>query len=525
MKRRLLCALCVALGTGCAGGATRAAVAPDTERTPSATNGSANGSGPAPSASPPPPAPAAVPPAPASCAEFGAAPQPSCVATGSSWERLAAALEQNEPVPRDVALACIEAEHAALAPSLRALRAELAPLECGDAIVAPLLETARALSPEDESTLLGVMLAAQLQRLLRAPPTLTPPFDKPRFQSFFEQELKPWIVSQALAIGELSQRAAQLKGYGRAIAAIEAGIADLSFVRAARQVALPEELARDAELRDVYYAALDEALEPRKQRGRDAALVGLRAFSELGVLADARVTRARAALSELYGGSRVHALDGLLVPELRTPAPTTLEQRLAATLPSYYAGRFLASNPGWTERAQLAAFATRGVPALVRVQLDQGKLSTDAGPLYAALELRRGMLYFSGAAFAHAEALAATRAAEPDAALVHAVARALAHAPQDIAASMLAGARLPGPLGPVDALEALAARRGPRQGEALFDLAFVRSLTPPQQNPAFWLEISQTFTRAAPLLADARAAARARELAAAARNTAGALKP
>ena len=32
----------------------------------------------------------------------------------------------------------------------------------------------------------------------------------------------------------------------------------------------------DAEIRESYYAALDDAIEPRKARGRDAALVGLR---------------------------------------------------------------------------------------------------------------------------------------------------------------------------------------------------------------------------------------------------------
>jgi hypothetical protein len=60
------------------------------------------------------------------------------------------------------------------------------------------------------------------------------------------------------------------------------------------------------------------ALEPRKARGRDAALAGLAAFADLGVIESPRIDRARQILSQSYAGHRIDALDGLRFPE-RTP--------------------------------------------------------------------------------------------------------------------------------------------------------------------------------------------------------------
>src|SRR5688500_19244161 len=95
-----------------------------------------------------------------------------------------------------------------------------------------------------------------------------------------------------------------------------------------REVPLPDEMKADKAVEGAYYAALDEALEPRKVRGRDAALVGLRAFAELGAVHDARVDRARELLTKLYSGSRVDALDRLLLPELEPPDLTRPELAL-----------------------------------------------------------------------------------------------------------------------------------------------------------------------------------------------------
>src|SRR5262249_13872020 len=156
---------------------------------------------------------------------------------------------------------------------------------CADALATPFLEAATS-NPELEKVLVGLMLSGRLSRLAVTPPALEAPYDKARFLDFFEKSLKPWMVSEAMSIGDLSMQGAKLSGYGKAIAAIEAGLADLRFVQVVRKVALPSEMAADVEAKNAYYAALDEALEPRKARGRDAALVGLRLFAELGVLKD-----------------------------------------------------------------------------------------------------------------------------------------------------------------------------------------------------------------------------------------------
>ncbi|MFO7181034.1 MAG: hypothetical protein DIU78_020200, partial [Pseudomonadota bacterium] len=204
----------------------------------------------------PPVRPAAVPPPPDACARYV---EPAeCTPGPELAERLANALGIEDPLARDRELACAESQNTELAPLVRALRADLAPIACADVLVGMFLEGSNVRpSPVDENTLLGLHVAGQLARLVDAPPALAPPFDKATFHSFFERELKPWLIAQALAIGELSLRGARLSGYGKAIAAIEASSADLRFVRAARAVPLPVELADDPEVRDTYYGALD----------------------------------------------------------------------------------------------------------------------------------------------------------------------------------------------------------------------------------------------------------------------------
>ncbi|HYO97204.1 MAG TPA: hypothetical protein VER33_21990 [Polyangiaceae bacterium] len=481
-----------------------------------------------------PPKPAEVPPPPSECAAYGQ-PTDTCPPAGALAPALVAALEQTEPRERDRQLACVERGAQGLAGVIRALRAELAPLACADAVVTPFLERRGApLDAQDENALLGLLVAGQMSRLVAKPPELSPPFDKPRFMQFLEQELKPWMVAQALAIGELSLRASRLRGYGKAVAAVEAGVCDLRFVQVVREVPLPAELAAEPEFKDVYFAALDEALEPRKARGRDAALVGLRLFYDLGALNDNHVARARLLLSQLYAGSRVDALDALLLPELPRLTATTVEERLAASLPTFYASRLLGvpKNPG--EPRLLRAFIERGLPRELRTALDAAALGDQARALYAVAEARRGVLYFSGPAFKHAAELAAPLRGNPGAELTAAVSQALQSAPRDAAELMLGtGPRLGQGLGAAEPLELLAQRPGPFRGEAEFDAAFIRWLSPPQNDPAFWEDLAARFTRARKALGTPpgsesdrkqHAQARAGELAESARETAKVLR-
>lgn len=468
--------------------------------------------------------PAAVPKPPERCDAFLV--QVKCGPKGTAAEELAAALELEPPDARDRGLACLEGYWPQGAPLVRLLRAELAPAECSDVVVTPYLESPpRKLDAVEESALLGFLISARLTRLVDSAPVLAPPFDKPHFTAFFEEELKPWLIGQALAIGELSQQATKLTGYGKAVAALAAGQADLRFVRAARAVALPTELASDPELKHTYDAALDEALEPRKARGRDAALVGLRILAELGASRDARIDAARSVLSELYGGRRIDALDRLLLPDLPAPSPKSVEERLALRLPTFYAGRLLASAASLKSPGVLRALAEHGVPSNTFATLDAGGLPRDALLYYASAEVRRGISHFAAPAFTHAGTLLGEKPNGDAERLLSALAAALSGAPRDAAELMLSGPRLPGPLGNLEPLEALAKQNGPLSGLAEFDAAYVRSLTPAENDPAFWTDLAARYARSEKKLKRAEQRALAHELSEAARATAKALKP
>lgn len=467
--------------------------------------------------------PLAVPPPPAECAAFVEAPT-GCGANTPLADALATALEKEAPLERDRALACVEHGAPTLSGLLRALRAELAPLACADALITPLLEAGGATNPEDENTAIGLLLAARLSRLVASPPTLAPPFDKARFFEFFEQELKPWMIAQAMAVGRLSLEASRLQGYGKAVAAIEAALSDLRFVQVVRAVPLPSELDQDVEARNVYYAALDEALEPRKARGRDAALVALRIMGELGALADARVGRARALLSELYAGSRVDALDRLLLPELPPLSGVSVEQRLARRLPPHYAARLTGVIPELARPALLRDYVEQGLAPEYRRMLDGATLDAQSRFLYAWSEARRGVIYFSGPAFARAAELVGSPPHDDGAALLAALGAALAGAPKDTAAFMASAAQPPRPFGDLQPLETLAKGAGRYAGEAAFDAAYLRYLTPPQNDAAFWDGLARSFGRAARRLKSPAARALATEYADAARKTAQSLE-
>lgn len=480
----------------------------------------------APPASPPPakvPEAAAVPAPPEACAAYTAAPV-GCDDTGKLASRIADALAESESLTRDRRLACIEVNAGPISAVVRALRADLAPLACADALVVPYLEQGAALAPDDEAALLGLLVAGKLSRLVAAPPALEPPIDKPRFQAYFEEQLKPWVISQALAIGKLSVEGSKLRGYGKAVAAIEAGLADLRFVQMVRQVPLPNELANDVETKNAYFGALDEALEPRKVRGRDAALVGLKLFAELGALGEPRVLRARVLLSELYGGGRLDALDRLLLPGLPPLRSDTVEQKLAARLPTYYAHRFLGDVKDPTDPALLRAFAERGLPSSVRARLDSEKLQPATRLIYAQLELARGALYFSSTAFARAAELAGSQRGDPTAEFVTAIGRSLDAAPRDAIQLMLASPRLSGPLGTAEPLAKIATAKGRYAGEAEFDGAYVASLSSPDNDAKFWSDLALRFGNAAKALKGRPGQSLAEQHASAARMTAEAIK-
>ena len=523
MQRAILFAAFV---TACAAAPPRAAVTP----APPSSEASPASSAPTAEQKTKPPAvvPRAVPPPPALCAELLAHATSGCAPSGPARPSLAAALSNDDLGARDAALACLEASEDVPAGSIRALRAELAPEPCADALVAPLLETPpKGMTPELESALLGLTISARLARLLSDPPQLEGPVDKQRFMTFLSDTLSPWVVGEAAAIEKLSRDGARLSGYGRGVAALAAGNADLRFVQMAREVPLPEAMKADKAVADAYYGELDQALEPRKVRGRDAALVGLRTFAELGAARDERVSRARRLLNELWAGSRIDALDRLLLPELEPLDTATPERVLAARLPAFYT-KLLLADVDPSEPKLLRALLEHGVPPPLRAKLDAAKLSDAARTLYARALVDSGRRYFRAADFRQARVVIGTPSGEL-ARLLAAIAQALETGPSDATELMLKGPLVRG-TGDVSALDAEAARHGKYAGFAAFDAALVLALAPKQDDPAFWDELGRRFDRADKLLSalphppPELAGQKVRDFAEAARATAFALR-
>lgn len=406
----------------------------------------------------------------------------------------------------------------------RAQRADLSPVECGDAIVDPLLETLDAAAgaskdaPDNVRLAIGFSLAGKLARTALAPPSMGEAVsrnDKEKVKAFITGPLKTWAVAQSAAIELLSSGAAGLTGYARGIAAIEAGIAELRLVDKIRSAPVPA--SWDAELKAIYEAALDEALEPRKKRGRDAALVGLSDLAKAGILRDPRIDRARVLLTKLYGGRRVDALDGLLLP---APAPVlaaqTPEEKTIATTPTF-----------WLDARDFAVgkdprVLSRGVTAPVRDHFRQAAADSadEARSPYARARLDMGRVYWRRVDFVEA-AHAAAASTKPEDRLVLAVSLALAHGPNGAAEMMRAATPSALDLKHTEALDALAAPSGiggALAGMAAYDAAHLRALSPPDGDDAapYWADVSARFRKAETLLGDPAhkksAAARAAEI-------------
>ena len=461
-------------------------------------------------------APAGVPAPPAECAAFNGE-KPSTCAAGDANELLASALAQSGAA-RDAELRCLEDAKELPFGFVRALRADLAPRGCGDVVVA---EQAGAPGPARElaDTLVALGVGARLFRSVREAPLPRPPFDKPSFLKHFKEVLSPWIVEQARAVDTLSKVGPRLSGYAKAVVALEAGLADMRFVEVARAIDLPAEMKADPEIRETYLVALEQALEPRALRGRDAALVGLGELSRLGILYDARLDDARKLLSALYAGRRMDALDQLLVPALPPAVLDTTALKLAASLPAFYALR-LDPTPNVDDAKLLRARLERGVaPSLWLSQP-----AKPAAPEVAAIQRRAlfelGRRYFWAEPFARAAAIEAP-ASDAEGSLIAGLGKVLARGPRNAAALMLGPTTLPPELRETAALDALAKQKGPVAGMAEFDAAYVRGLAPPANDPAFWKEQRGRYERAQKHLpADDRAGkAAAQEQAKAAADT------
>ncbi len=511
MRRRatsLFVVACLALElSGCAGGgAGHAAPASSAKETkPDPSSGTASDSASRPRADVLYEAHEAVPSAPAAC-EKGQ-PLPERRSCSEPRADLASALAQAADL-RDAALSSLESCEQFAAGLIRALRAELGPAECADVTVLPLVGEGIDVQgiPEDiRETLTALGLGARLRRLGNDPPAPPPSRGREELETYFRETLFPWISEQAQAIFVMASQGRELSGYARGIVAIESGNADMRFVEIVREAPISKEIADHEEARDVYYATLDEQLEPRKQRGRNAALVGLKEMARMGVRESERVRSARRLLSKVFGGTRVNALDALLVPPLSPEPAQTDSAGIAARVPTAYTTSLIGPTP-------LSANLVRAHLQMGMTQALRNEVTASSDPVSKLLLVRAlfesGRTYFRSEDFQAAEALlstlldaAAASALSADqvseARLLRALSVALMAGPKDATEVIATGPRFAESLGNFVLLDSLALEKSQTGGRAAFDAAYLRELIAPPGAPDYFRDLAERYRTAA----------------------------
>ncbi len=476
-----------------------------------------------------PPPSATLPKPPASCTAYVHRKAEAGLACGTARATLAELLDDRRSkdlAKLDRQLVALESCGELPAGFVRALRTEVAPPECGDLLVAPLLAKpaaggAAGIPPALQHALFGLGIAARLARASNGLPTLAPPFTKPRVVAFVHGPVEQWLHDAATNVEDNAKWAAKLEGYGRGVAAVEAGSADLRLVEQMRTVPIPDEFSQDAELRHIYESKLDEQLEPRAVRGRDAALVGLRDLADVGAFIDPHGERARQLLAKQYAGRRIDALDPLVLPLEPRRHDETVEALgrpelvLLSELPTFYASVLRASEgaaAGPITVDELRALLDHGFPATVRAELAKSDAVSD--PRLRLLEAEGRLLlarrYWRAVDVDEALRLATTwTAAAPGSTgapaaptteqlWVGALAQALRGGPDDAAQMMLRPPANGLHLGDRAALDALGASKAPPHGAAQLDAALLMQLTAPSNADAdFFRALAERYAAAA----------------------------
>lgn len=451
----------------------------------------------------------AVPPRPSTCTAAGSLPAP--VACDSARDDLASALVL-EGAARDDALGQLEGCRDFPPGLIRALRAELGTPECADALVEAVVGDGveRAEMPGDiRETLVALGLGGRLQRLAVEPPEAPSEKTKEALEGYFKEKLFPWISRQAQAIFVMSSQGTELSGYARGLVAIEAGNADMRFVEIVRDAPLAQEIAEHEEAKDLYYATLDERLEPRKARGRNAALVGLREMARLGVRSSPRVESARRLLSRVYGGRRVNALDTLMVPPVGAQKAEGAAAAIASRVPTAYVTSLAGEAP--LDALLVRAHMQMGMPQGLRRQIET-EGSPESRLLLARALFESGRTYFRAEDFQAVQASLTgvldqsaegsdedklTPAQVEEATLLRGLAVALVAGPKDAADMIANGPRFADALGNLVMLDGLAERPGALGGRAGFDAAYLRELVAPEGAPDYWADLAQRYSNAA----------------------------
>jgi hypothetical protein len=453
-----------------------------------------------------------VPAPPKECAKYvanGGNPKATCGTRETALVLLDEALGETEALRRDGKLAPLEGCAGLPGGLVRALRADLGPAECGDALVAPVLRAKSPSAPEITPVLLALGLGARLRRTAVGEPKLAPPFSKQRVTDFIKGPMTSWVSTQAAVVEQISRTGVGLSFYARGIVAVEAGMADMRIVEVVRAAPLPDEFSKDSELKDAFFSNLEQSLDPRKVRGRDAALVGMRDLASVGVITDPRVDRARALLSKMFGGRRIDALDALVLPALAPATASTLEQRLASRLPTFYSGLLLPAETA-REPGVMRQFAQRGIPVPQRRLLQQSTdLPREIESLAYRARIAMGQKYWRGVDFDEATALAvklrASAGLAEESTMMLALSLALRGGPRDAAEMMFVAPALSLGLGNIGALDAVAKANpaGPYAGIAGFDAAMILQVSPADKpDAAFWLQLAGRYRAAGAQLQD-----------------------
>jgi len=405
-----------------------------------------------------------------------------------------------QPEAADTALAELEVCSEFRPGIVRALRAGRW-LACADQLVDGAVGPHAPEAELDVGTrelLVATGLAGRLSRLVQTPPEARAHASKAELEHYLSEHLFPWATRQAKAIGEMSRRGASLRGYARGIVAIQAALADLRFVEMARGLPLPVEMEAP-DIQAEYYGALDQALEPRKDRARDAALVALGEFSALGILKSAALSDARQLISRVFAGNRIVALDALLVPPPAECTATTPEEAIAAAVESPFATELLGTTP--LTPALSTCLLTRGLSVDLLRQLE-GDASPGGRSSLARAQFDLGRTYMKASAFQRAadlyrqNAAGAQGVAAPGDELLGALATVLSAAPESAVDLFRLGPRLPSGLGETGPLDGLAGSTRRYAGAAAFDAAYLRELTAPDGSASHFSDVARRYDTA-----------------------------
>ncbi|MBL8742385.1 MAG: hypothetical protein JNK04_14855 [Myxococcales bacterium] len=234
-------------------------------------------------------------------------------------------------------------------------------------------------------------------------------------------------------------------------------------------------------------------------------------MARAGVIIDERTDRTRTLLSKMYGGRRVDGLDVLALLPLAEPPADKLEARLAARVPTYFAGMVLDAKLA-TDAGVMRAFARRGVPLPFRSALKEGEatVSDEVKLSYARARLEMARRYWRAVDVDQAIALYAKvpleKQSEADR-LGFALALALRNGPEDVSMLMRSNEAMGPKFANVAALDVVAkdATAKSAKGMAAFDAAVLRQIAVPHDAAdAYWDALAVRYKSAVESLDDAK---------------------